>query len=308
MADAWSVCRDIRGKTTADIIGAFAERQHGVVARRQLEKAGLSRYVVDRRIKGRLLRVVHRGVYAVGHLSMTAEGHWMAAVLAAGPEAALSHRAAGALWLLRANSYLEVTAPIRRRRPGIRIHRSMLPEDEITTHRGIPVTTVPRTLLDLAAVLRPSQVARALNEAEIQRPADPLSLLDLLERYPRRPGTPVLRTLLGNGVQLTRSELEARFLDFVQRSGLPQPATNAWLQIHGTWIECDCLWRAERLIVELDGHAVHGTRAAFEADRARDRALQAEGWRVVRITWHQLQYNAQPLARDLRAVLTRPSL
>ena len=233
----------------------------------------------------------------------------MAAVLAAGPGATLSHRAAGAHWGILSSRYLDVTVrgqnrPIR----GVRLHRSQLPADEVTVFRGINVTTVPRTLLDLATVLPPSQLERAINEAEVRRRTDPLSLPDLLERYPRRPGIPVLRALLEDGVKLTRSELEARFLEFVRRVGVQRPETNAWLQIHGTWIECDCLWRAERLIVELDGHGVHGTRAAFEADRARDRALQAEGWRVVRITWHQLQYNAQPLARDLRAVLTRPSL
>jgi hypothetical protein len=124
-----------------------------------------------------------------------------------------------------------------------------LPADEITIFRGINVTTVPRTLLDLATVLPPSQLERAMNEAEVRRRTDPLSLPDLLERYPGRAGTPAVRAILarlGSGAGITRSELEARFLDFVQRSDLPQPETNGWLQIHGTWIECDCLWRAER--------------------------------------------------------------
>jgi hypothetical protein len=186
-----------------------------------------------------------------------------------------------------------------------------LPADEITIFRGINVTTVPRTLLDLATVLPPSQLERAINDAEVRRRTDPLSLPDLLDRYPGRAGTRAVRAILarlGSGARITRSELEDCFLAFVAEARLPPPETNAWLHVRDQWIECDCVWRAERLIVELDGHAVHGTRAAFEADRARDRTLHAAGWRAVRITWHQLQDDAQPLAGDLRSVLSRASL
>jgi hypothetical protein len=309
------VCRALRGKAGAEfcdsLIAALAERQHGVVSRRQLVEHGVNRYAVDRRIERRLLQAVHRGVFAVGHRSLTAEGRWMAAVLAGGPGAVLSHRTAATLLGILRSPYLELTTPTQRYRSGINIHSSLLAVDEVTTERCIPVTTVPRTLLDLATVLRPTQLERAINEAEVQRLSDPLSLLDLLKRYPGRPGTPAIRAILdklSSGARITRSELEDRFLAFVAEAGLPPPEVNAWLFVRATWIECDCVWRPQRLVVELDGHAVHGTGAAFEADRARDRALQAEGWRVIRITWHQLQYNAQPLANDLRVVLSRASL
>jgi hypothetical protein len=211
---------------------------------------------------------------------------------------------------LRASRYLDVTAPTQKRTiKRIRVHRSRLRPDEITTSHGIPVTTVPRTLLDLAAVLPPRQLERAMNEAEVQGHGDSLSLPDLLHRYPGRRGTPAIRAIFAQqGFRITKSELEERFLAFIDNFGLPRPETNVSLQIDGIWLECDCVWGAERLVVELDGYAFHGTRAAFHADRARDRRLHARGWWVLRITWHQLQVDARGLARDLRAVLGRPSL
>jgi hypothetical protein len=230
----------------------------------------------------------------------------MGAVLAC--DGVLSHRAAGALLGLNPSAFLEVTVPRQRRRPGIRIHRCVLPRDEITIVRGIPVTTLSRTLLDLATVLPKSQAERAMNEAEARGLTDSLSLPDLLERYPSRPGTPTIRAILATGARVTRSELEARFLAFVDAHGFPPPAANAWLSVHGNWIECDCVWRAQRLVVELDGRAVHDTTAAFERDRARDRRLHAAGWRVVRVTWRQLRDEPEVLATDLRALLSRFSL
>jgi len=166
----------------------------------------------------------------------------------------------------------------------------------VTVHHGIPTTTVPRTLLDLATVLTPHQLARAVNEAEVQRLTDPLSLNALLERYPRRPGVPALRALLGQRVAVTRSELEKRFREFLIKAGLPLPETNAHIQVAGIWNEVDCLWRKHHLIVELDGHTTHGTTQAFEADRARDRILQAAGYRVIRITWRQLHESPAAVA------------
>ena len=191
------------------------------------------------------------------------------------------------------------------------MHVARLSPDEITTAYGIPVTTVPRTLLDLATVLPPHQLERTINEAEMRPLTDPLSLPQLLARYPGRPGTPAVRAILErlqSGARITRSELEARFLEFLRQAGLPRPETNAWLHIRDQWLECDCLWRPQRVIAELDGRATHGTRAAFERDRARDRILQAAGWQTVRITWHQLQSDAQELATDLRAILRRSAL
>jgi very-short-patch-repair endonuclease len=142
-----------------------------------------------------------------------------------------------------------------------------------------------------------------VNEAEIRRLWDRLSLADLLERHPRRPGAAAIRSVIGAGVRVTRSDLEARLLDVLQAVGLPLPATNLDLHVGGEWIEADCVWRDEWLIVELDGYETHRTRAAYERDRARDRALTASGWRVIRITWRQLEDEPERLIADLRAAL-----
>ena len=173
--------------------------------------------------------------------------------------------------------------------------------------RGIPVTTVPRTLFDLASVLPKNQVERAINEAEIQGLTDPLSLADLVNRHPGRKGITMIKAILEDGAPLTRSELETRFLSFLKRAGLPQPEVNVPMLVAGRWIECDCLWRDRGVIVELDGLAVHRTAAAFERDRARDRMLHARGWRIVRITWRQLHGEPEAVAYDLRTLLSADS-
>ena len=170
-------------------------------------------------------------------------------------------------------------------------------------HDRIPVTTVGRTLFDLAAVVSPGQAARAVKEAEVRRLRDSLSLADLLERHPRRPGAAALRAVIEEHARPTRSEFEDRFLLFLVAASLPRPATNVTMRAAGRWIEMDCMWREQRLIVELDGAATHLTRAAFESDRARDRALVAAGWRVMRVTWRQLRDDPTGLAETLHAAL-----
>jgi very-short-patch-repair endonuclease len=236
----------------------------------------------------------------------------MAAVLAGGPDAVLSHRSAAALWGLRstARGRVEITVP-RPRRPqaGIEIHRGRLAFDEVSVIRGIPVTTPPRTLLDLAAAVPRRQLERALDEAEVLRLTDPLSVGDMVQRHPRRRGTAALRAILANqqiGANITRSELERRFLAFLDDQDLPRPEVNAHLRVRGRTFEADCLWRAQHLIVELDGHATHGTTAAFERDRERDRILQTAEWRVVRVTWRQLHEEPTAVASDLRTLTLLP--
>jgi very-short-patch-repair endonuclease len=284
------------------VIVALAERQHGVIARQQLIRAGVFPHVIDHKLAlGRLHRL-HRGVYAVGHCRLTREGHWMGAVLAAGEGAVLSHRAAAALLGLGHFLRIEVTAPTHRARPGIDVHTSIVPPDEVTAEQGIPVTTIPRTLVDLASVLPPHRVERAVNEAEVQRHTDHLSLADLVERYRGRRGIRTIKAILARletGVTVTRSELESRFLAFTRQACLTSPLLNA----HLLGFECDCVWPKQRVIVELDGHATHSTREAFEQDRARDRTLRAEGWQVVRVTWRQLHESPEALAADLRRIL-----
>jgi very-short-patch-repair endonuclease len=160
--------------------------------------------------------------------------------------------------------------------------------------------------LDLAAVLDRRATERAIDEAEVHRYTDPISLPALLARYPRRRGTAAIRSILAAGAvgtTFTRSELEERFLRFLSQRRLPRPELNAPIALRGGFVEVDCLWRRVRVIAELDGRAVHGTAAAFERDRARDRALNAAGWRVVRITWRQLSSEARDLAEDIRALL-----
>ena len=233
----------------------------------------------------------------------------MAAVLAGGPNAVLSHRTAGRAWRLisRAGGLPEVTRPASfRSRPGIVAHRSVLLDDEISLVDGIPVTSVSRTLLDLASVLTRHQLERALNEAEVLKLTDVLSVPDLLERYPRRRGSAVLRALFRDRAAvrgITRRELEARFQAVLDGTDLPRPRRNTHVSVRGRFFEVDCLWAEQRLIVELDGRESHGTELAFEKDRERDRLLLVEGWRVTRITWRQLRDDAPAVVADLRRLL-----
>ncbi len=227
----------------------------------------------------------------------------MAALLACGPGAVLSHRAAAALWGIRGGNTIEITVPrALRRRRGMRLHRSELPADEITTHHGIPTTTVPRTLLDLSAVLQRDELRGAARQAEQLRLTDPLTLADLVDRYPRKAGTANVRRIveeLNEGLGVVKSELEERFQAFLLNAGLPRPVTNVRIED----MEVDCLWRAERLVVELDSRTFHDVADAFETDRVRDRRLEAAGWRVVRITWRQLHRTPVEVEADLRRLL-----
>lgn len=304
MPRALHVSPAIRGGCEAGwrerVLAELAARQYGVVARGQLLAGGLAAGAIERRVAAGRLQPVYRGVYAVGHPTLTVEGRWLAAVLAAGAGAVLSHRSAAGLWDIGASGRIEVTAP-RHRRPRERliVHWEALAADEVTEERRIPVTTVARTILDLAAVLPKDRLAKAIHEAEVRRLFDARVLRALLDRHRRRPGTANLRALLDDrdaGSRLTRSELEDRFSAFVARHELPPPRRNHLVDGY----ECDAVWPAQRLIVELDGHAAHHTHRAFERDRHRDRVLQARGWRVVRLTWRQLDGAA---ATDLAALL-----
>ncbi len=234
----------------------------------------------------------------------------MAAVLACGSEDVLSHRSAAALWGIRGHSSraIEVTTRSKSRSQGdIHRHFAVLPEDEVTTCSDIPVTTVPRTVFDLAAVVPIGQVEHALRQSERLRLHDALSLDDLLARYPRRHGSRAIRECLRRQrdipAGMTREELEARFVAFLDRSELPRPRLNAWIDLKIRRYRADCLWSAQKVIVELDGYATHGTRAAFEGDRERDRRLAVAGYRVMRVTWAQLHEMPEDIGADLRALL-----
>jgi very-short-patch-repair endonuclease len=278
-----------------------------LVARRQLVAAGLARGAIDARIERGHLHPIRRGVYAVGHRLLAREGRWMAAVLAAGDGAVLSHRSAAELWgMVPVGAGMpEITRRTSHRLPDMVVHRASLPPDEIAVVGRIPVTSVPRTVFDLAGISKPRQLERALHEVEVRGLRDRLSIPDLLERHPRSRGAATLRELLAEKAPagITRNDFEEGFVTFLDDHALPRPAFNAPLAVRGRFFEIDCLWRDHQLAVELDGRRVHGTPAAFESDRERDRILQAEGWRTARITWRQLRDDPEAVAADLRRLL-----
>jgi len=249
---------------------------------------------------------MYRGVYAVGHTALRSEAWWLAATLAAGPGAALSYRSAAELWGIRNGSRarIDVSVPRHRRSTArLEVHVVEMHRDEVTVDDGIRVTTPARTLLDLAAVVSPQHLKAAFDEAEVRRLTSPTSLDALVARYPGRRGTQAVRRILDNhrrnGAPIPTSILERRFLTLVDANGLPRPHVNR----RSDDGELDATWQQQRLIVECDGFATHGTREAFERDRAKDRALQVAGWRVVRVTWRQLRDDGDVIARQLAALL-----
>lgn len=308
MTHAIDLCRAIAAQLPSrgpdELIASLAAAQHGVIARFQMRALGISNDAITHRMATGRLHRLHRGVFAVGHKRVTRLGRWMAAVLARGPDTVLSHASAAALWRIKDSSKgrPDVTVPPGAKgRDGIDVHRSALPPDEVTLHEGIPVTTVARTILDVAATSRPDQVERMLREADFLRVDDATGVDALLGRYPKRPGTRALRKArerIRDSTGRTRSEMEERFKALVLKASLPTPEVNATLELGETTIQPDFLWRDQRLIVELDGWQAHGTKAAFEADRARDRAATRAGFRVIRATWTQL-----PATRDDVAAL-----
>ena len=240
-------------------VTALARRQHGVVAAHQLRAARIGRTAVRSRVADGRLRVLHSGVYAIGPVSLL--GRWMAATLALGPGAALSHHAAAALHGLAGNGpTVDVTVPRRaRRRSGIRVHQAgaLHPSDQ-TRIQGIPVTSIPRTLLDLAEILPPTQLRRAYEKAERLRVLDMRAIHELLRRSNGRRGIAALRGLVAydpSPAADARSELELRFLDLVRGAGLPPPQVN--VLVEGFLV--DAYWPSARLVVELQSYATTPT-------------------------------------------------
>lgn len=230
----------------------------------------------------------------------------MAAVLACGPGAVLSHRTAAALWGLRSSAgAIHVTAPSRsgrERRRGIVLHRALLDASEITETDGLPVTTPARTLLDLAATVAPRVLAHAVEAAERNRLFDLNAIDESLARYPGRAGSRVLRAAVEQhrpASELTRNALERRFLDLCAEANLDEPQVNAPV---GDYV-VDFLWPGQKLVVETDGGETHMTRAAFERDRVRDAELTVSGYRVVRFTYRRIVERPGELAQTLRALL-----
>jgi hypothetical protein len=290
-------------------VAALAARQYGVVGYRQLRACGLDRQAIVWRVRRARLIALHRGVYAVGHEQLRIEGKWLAAVLHCGARAALSHGDAAALWKLAPvrGSRIHVSTPARSGREperAVRLHRvGTLRAHELTIHEELPVTTVARTLLDLAATTR----SRAIEDLIAQ--ADRLDRFDLSEvrrviaAHPRQPGRRILAGVLdrleGVGASDLRSRAEVALAQICDDNGLPAPLANA--EVAGFTV--DFHWPGTGLIVEADGFTYHSMPTVFETDRDRDQVLMLAGYRVARFTYNQLTRQRRRSARRLRDLL-----
>jgi very-short-patch-repair endonuclease len=285
----------------------LAARQHGVVARSQLLGAGVPEHAVDYRLNRSRLRAIHRGVYASGPIAGPYQRE-AAAVLSYGKSAVLSHRTAAGLWRLTPpqplNCPVDVTRAGGRRRPrrGVRLHHvERLLADEKEQKEGLPLTTPARTLLDLASCSGPHELERAFAAGERHGVVTRDAVEALLGRHPGRRGVRALRALIEapDGPALTRSEAEARFRALLRRAAVPRPEANVLVE----GLEVDFVWRAQSLVVEIDGFAHHAGRQAFERDRQRDGVLVAAGFRVLRVTWPQLANEPEALLVRLARAL-----
>jgi very-short-patch-repair endonuclease len=282
----------------------LARQQHDVLARRQLLALGFSRREIERRVESGRLHPVRSGIYAVGRPSLTEYGRWMAAVLACGDGAALSHSSASALWRIgqEQRGLVEISLPSssRRRRPGIRIHRrpSLNPQRDLTREYGIPVTTPIQTLIDMSLRLDRRGVERMINEADKYNLAHPPQLREALDARSGEPGAAKLRFVLDRRTfRLTEEELERRFLPLAREAGLPTPLTGQFVNE----FEVDFYWPNLGLVVETDGLRYHRTPAEQARDRLRDQAHTAAGLTPLRFTHEQVRYEPEHVLAVLRA-------
>jgi hypothetical protein len=290
--------------------------QHGVFALDQLRALGLAAPAVrSRQAAGRLHRIHHTVYSLVPKELLKREGLYMAAVLACGEGAVLSHRSAAALLELRdwGHTKIEVTVPRRsaRRHDGIKVHRSTtLTDEDVTEVNNIPCTTVHRTLFDLAEVVTQRQLERSFDQAEISERLDLNAINDQLKRNPTRPGAKAVRDVLEThyiGKTPTWSENEEALLAITRELGIPDPDTNQFIVLDdgGPAIRVDFVWRDQRVIVEADSNKWHNTRQRFEQDRVRDQRLTAAGWTIIRTTWRQMKHRPHEL-RPLLLKLLAP--
>ena len=286
-------------------VARIAACQHGMVTWAQMMSAGVSRDAVTAHVRNGWLVVRHRGVYQLGVFG-GAFGDEMAALLACGPHALLSHWTAASVFALCARSgrLIDVTTTegLAGRRPGIRPHRTTaLPPCDVVLRHGLRVTTPARTLLDLAASTPMKDLERLTEEAQVQRLASPAELLAVIERGAHRPGVRQLRTIVDflDEPLFTRSEAERRLVALCRSAQLPLPRTN----VHRAGWEVDAVWDAQRLIVEVDGRKFHSTPTKFERDRRKDADLMLAGFRVLRITWHRLTREPEQVIAIIAAAL-----
>lgn len=287
-------------------VARLASRQRNVLHLGEFAACGLSADAVRDRAERGWLHRVHQGVYAVGSAHLTLEGRFLAAVKACGPGALLSHYAAGALYRFVAwdGRAIDITVPSSSasQHRGIKPHRTcVLDRPDIRREKGIPVTSPARTLVDLAAILDPRALRRAVREAFALKRVRHGQLVETMQRLGPRRGIVALREILADGPAPTRSELEDVILALILDGGLERPDVNVPLNIGGQVVVPDFRWPEQRLVVEADGAAWHDHKLAREDDARRQALLEAHGERVLRVTWDQgVRQSAQTLAR-LRA-------
>jgi very-short-patch-repair endonuclease len=287
--------------TSGSGVWALARRQHGVVSKQQLLEAGLSRHAIEHRIRRGKLHPIRRGVYVVGRPELDRHGRWMAALLACGSKALLSHTSAGAHWgICRSAPGIHVTVPReeRHRAAGVTFHHRDLLPGEASRRENIPLTSPSLTLVDLATTLNGRQLEAAVNAADKLDLIDPERLRAEMGEMPRRPGLAALKALIDQQTfRLTDSELERRFLRLVTAAGLPIPLT----QQSVSGFRVDFFWPGLNLVVETDGLRYHRTPQQQSRDRARDQAHTAAGVTQLRFSHHQVRY----LPGDVVAALTQ---
>jgi very-short-patch-repair endonuclease len=274
-----------------------------VITRAQLRALAFSDEAIDHRLERGRLRALFRGVFWIGRTPVTQYGWWMAAVLACGPGAVLSHECAAVLWrILPTGQAIHVSVAADRDRPGIRTHRRELTPADVTSHLGIPVTSPICTLIDIAQGLSHHELEAAVNEADKLDLIDPEALRIELDEVSGRRGLPKLKHVLDRHTYvMTDTELERRFLPIARRAGLPLPVTQA----HVNGYRVDFYWPELGLVVETDGLRYHRTPAQQAEDRRRDQAHTAAGLTVLRFTRAQVRYEPGHVEAIVTAVALR---
>lgn len=298
--------RSARRYRDTERLARLLEAQHAVATTKQVGECGYSKWAVSRAVAAMEFQWVHRSVLTLVGTHLTFKGRCMAAALACGPDAVISHHAAAALWDIRPAPYtvIDVTAPTHHRHDGVRSHISPVAPHHRTHLDAIPITTLERTYLDYAEQATSRQLTAALETANRRDLLDLRKLRRVMEGSPGRRGLHPLTAVLtdmDSDPQWTQSPPEQEFLELIRATDLPRPKGNRLIEGHLV----DFVWPAQRLIVEIDTYRFHTSRAAFESDRARDAHLQRHGWRVLRITARRLHTHPQSVLADVRQMLNQ---
>lgn len=285
------------------MLARIASRAKGIVTHAELIAAGISPKQIKGRLRKGLLIAEFRGVYRVGHAAANIEATYMAATKACGQGAVLSGRAAAWLWgLIKGKPPPpEVSAPTERRIPNLKTRHRRLQPDEVTSHRGIPITSVPITLLDLTRSLPRFELGKACHEAGFRYGTTPRMVDSALRRRPNTPGARKLRAILTGDARISLSRMEKRFLELLEAEGLPLPIAN---KLAGGR-RVDCRWPEHRVTVELDSYAYHSSRHAWEQDRMRERQAYARGDEFRRYTWADVFEHPRQMLGELWRLLPR---